>query len=240
MLVTKHRTLDPRPLHTRQGVITPDRGTTLRRVDSSSSTWARRLTHLAGGTLRGPAWEADAAPDVRAAELDRLARVGLSPSLPHRAILARVLRVPPGPAPRDLADDAVWWWALHSPGPPPSPPPGRGPLLPRLEAQGLEIWTQAELSALHALWNASAPGDALRARCLLAAGWLIREVQPDNATLLPWAVHVFVLGSHTDLSKPEALHYADTLVHNAIAGGSLAAPLAGAILLDAARALGAP
>lgn len=209
-------------------------------MDSSIETWARRLIRLARGTLCGPAWEPGAATDIRAAELERLAPAGRYPALPHRAVFARALRVDPGPAPRELANDAVWWWALQGPGPPPSPPPGLGPLLPHLQAEGIETWTQAELSALHALWNASSPGDALRARCLNAAAWLIREVQPDNATLLPWAAHVFVLGAHTELPGPEALHYADTLVHNTIAGGSLSSALAGAILLDAARALGAP
>lgn len=240
MLISRHRTFDRRPLHPRRGAITPNRCTTLRRVDANAESWALRLTRLAHGTLRGPAWEPDADLSVRAAELDRLAPPGHSAALPHRAVLARALSVPPGPAPRDPANDAAWWWALHTPGPPPSPPPGRGPLLPHMEAEGIEAWTQAELSAVHALWNASIPGDPLRTRCLLAAGWLIREVQPDNATLLPWAVHVFVLGAQTELPRPEALHYADTLVHNAIAGGSLAAPLAAAILLDAARSLGAP
>lgn len=206
-------------------------------MDSSTETWSRRLTRLAQRSLRGRAWQSDATLETRTAELDRLAPASLSPALPNRAVLARALRVSPGPPPRPLANDAAWWWALHIPGPLPPPPPGTGPLLPHLQAEGIETWTQAELSALHAIWNASRPGDALRTRCLLAAAWLVREVQPDNATLLPWAVHVFVLGAHSDLSGPESLHYADTLVHNAIAGGSLAAPFAAAILLDAARAL---
>lgn len=206
-------------------------------MDSSPETWATRLNRLARGTLRGPAWEAGAPAAVRAAELDRLAPRGLSATRTDRAVIARALRVDPGPAPPDASTGAAWWWAQHPLVPP--LPLGDGPLLPHLRAEGIETWTQAELSTLHALWVASEPGDAGRARCLLAAAWLIREVQPDNATLLPWAVHVFVLGAHAGLPSAEALHYADTLVHNVIAGGSLSSPLAGAILLDAARALGA-
>lgn len=206
-------------------------------MDSSTHNWASRLNRLARGTLRGPAWEAAAPRAVRAAELDRLAPSDLSPALPHRPVIARALRAEPGPAPRGVSGDAAWWWALHASVPRPPLPPGNGPLLPHLQAEGIEAWTQAELCTLHALWNFSEPGDAIRARCLLAAAWLIREVQPDNATLLPWAVQVFVLGARAGLPGAEALHYADTLVHNARAGGSLSSPLAGAILLDAARTL---
>lgn len=207
-------------------------------MDSNAETWAARLNRLAQGTLRGPAWEAGAPGAVRAAELDRLAPRDFSSALPHRAVMARALGVDPGPPPRGASTCTAWWWALHARGQRPPVPPGDGPLLPHLRAEGIETWTQAELSTLHALWVASEPGDAGRARCLLAAAWLLREVQPDNATLLPWAVHVFVLGARAGLPGAEALHYADTLVHNVIAGGSLSSPLAGAILLDAARALG--
>jgi hypothetical protein len=89
-------------------------------------------------------------------------------------------------------------------------PAAVGPLLPALRDQGIEVWHGAELAALHALsWNAR-----WAARCDAAAAWMLDEVQPDNATNRPWAIHWFVRMAAMD-GGTEAEMYAQTLLHNA-------------------------
>lgn len=117
--------------------------------------------------------------------------------------------------------DAALWWLLHVPSADPMAlvDGGNGPLFPRLHAEAIEMWTEAELSGLHALWWHAQGDEAIRNRCLGAAEWLIAEIQPDNATNRPWSVHVFAemaLGGNVD-----AQMYAQTLMHNCIVGGSV-------------------
>lgn len=59
---------------------------------------------------------------------------------------------------------------------------------------GVEVWTETELSALHALsWLAVWSGrSADSARALDAAAWHVEHLQPDNATNHPWGLHVFL------------------------------------------------
>ncbi|MEY4534351.1 MAG: hypothetical protein RLZZ246_669, partial [Planctomycetota bacterium] len=51
---------------------------------------------------------------------------------------------------------------------------------------------------------------------------------PDNATNRPWALHAFILHGSTEASL-----YAQTLLHNARAGGAMGDPLVQWILADA-------
>ncbi len=117
--------------------------------------------------------------------------------------------------------DASLWWLLHVPGSDSLRlvDGGKGPLFPRLHSQAIEMWTEAELSGLHALWWHAQHSVAIRARCLLAAEWLIAEIQPDNATNRPWSMHVFAemaIGGNGDAGM-----YAQTLMHNCMVGGSV-------------------
>ena len=101
--------------------------------------------------------------------------------------------------------------------------------------QAIEVWTEVELSALHALWrwarrHADAP---VRERLHRAVRWHLEHTQPDNATNRPWALHVFLREG-----SPEARHYAATLLHNAQALTPEPEPLAAWILMDAACELG--
>ena len=70
-----------------------------------------------------------------------------------------------------------------------------------------------------------------RARIDDVRRWHLEHTQPDNATNRPWALHVFLT-----MGTPEAVHYAETLLHNAMVGGP--DPLSARILVDAARELG--
>jgi hypothetical protein len=110
-----------------------------------------------------------------------------------------------------------------------------GPLISQDAYLAIEVWTDAELSALHALWwlaDRTDPDCPLRRRLDRAARWHLEHTQPDNATNRPWAIHVFL-----SLDAPEADHYAETLLHNALASGFEVEPLAKWILIDTIRAL---
>jgi hypothetical protein len=101
---------------------------------------------------------------------------------------------------------------------------------------GVEVWTQAELCCLHAL--AWVPGAWPRAS--QTATWLAEELQPDNATNHPWAVHVFAeLGAQGNSTvHTQADMYAQTLLHNALVGaaaGGAAEVFSGLLLMDGAR-----
>lgn len=95
------------------------------------------------------------------------------------------------------------------------------PLIAEPSVATLEAETERELAAVHALASlalADAAFADLRPRLLGAAKWLIAEIQPDNATHRPWAVHGFVFASAV-LEPHEAIDaemYAQTLVHNAV------------------------
>ena len=87
------------------------------------------------------------------------------------------------------------------------------PLLQQHEAEAIEVWTDAELSALHAAWFV-AKSPAQKERIHRAVVWHLEHLQPDNATNRPWAIHVFYLHG-----TPEAEHHAATLIHNVQASG---------------------
>lgn len=75
---------------------------------------------------------------------------------------------------------------------------------------GIEVWTETELSTLHALsWLDQGK------RCLDAAEFMLEEVQPDNGTNHPWAIHIFI-AMEAIFGRRDAGMYAQTLLHNAM------------------------
>jgi hypothetical protein len=109
-----------------------------------------------------------------------------------------------------------------------------GPLLAPDQFLAIEVWTESELCALHALFNLAQceqREDWLR-RVNRGRDWHLEHTQPDNATGRPWALHTFV-----HAGSPEAQHYAETLLHNAMAMTGEPDVTSAWILLDAARAL---
>lgn len=91
-----------------------------------------------------------------------------------------------------------------------------GSLFPQRDNSGpiaIEVWSEVELSSLHALGWLARKDTSLRPMVRQVAAWHIENLQPDNATNHPWAVHVFatigVLSGNDD-----ALMYAQTLLHN--------------------------
>jgi len=113
----------------------------------------------------------------------------------------------------------------------------RGALQPE-PREGLEIWTERELASLHALWwIAHQRGrDDLHARAMEAAGWHVDNIQPDNATNHPWAVHVFLeLG--VSGGETTSLMHAESLVHNSRVISGRPDRFSACVLFDASRAL---
>lgn len=136
---------------------------------------------------------------------------------------------PPGLV-EGAALDARWWWHAAA-GDVGVEVPDGGALTTRGET-ALEVWTETELGALHALWRlARIAGRAdWRERALACARWHVRETQPDNATNHPWAIHVFVM-----VGEDEARMYAEGLLHACQVG--LLDRFSALVLLDAAREL---
>ena len=119
-------------------------------------------------------------------------------------------------------------------------PGGFGALLDQGSVRTIEVWTETELSALHALcWIALRTGDAaLAARTLDAARWHVAHMQPDNATNHPWGAHIFALLDVLDDRREPGL-YAQTLIHNCQVHLGRPDRLSTVILLDCADAIDA-
>ena len=142
----------------------------------------------------------------------------------------------PASQPTERGEIGLWWaltddridvdWILSE--------PTEGSLLPQGLYRTIEVWTDADLSGLHALWwlagRRNRPDCMRRVEAVLY--WHLATTQPDNATYRPWALHVFLLGA-----TPECVHYAETLLHNCQAVNSRPDPLSAWILLDAAKAI---
>lgn len=117
-----------------------------------------------------------------------------------------------------------------------------GPLRKQPESQAIELWTERELGALHALWRLAQIREYApwRQRALDAARWHLTNTQPDNATNHPWAIPVFLDLWSADPESDESLSarlYAETLLHNCQTMNAKPDPLSALILLDAANGL---
>lgn len=155
-----------------------------------------------------------------------------------RPLLSLLLGVAPGDSPASgegLALHERLWLSLASKAAATVRlPPGDGPLAPEMREHGIEAWTECELSALHALWSIARilGNGAMFTRARGAADWLMREMQPDNATQRPWGAHVFIAISRDP--GDDAGLYARTLIHNAMIPGGAPERLSACILLHAA------
>ncbi|MFG0307140.1 MAG: hypothetical protein ACF8Q5_13090 [Phycisphaerales bacterium JB040] len=211
---------------------------------------ARRITSIAATGLAGTPALSDTPPDDRLAYLNGFRDEFLNRRATDRPLLARVLGVDPGPAPGRADAPARAWWALHDrsldpadflPGLDADP---EGPLVhdPNDSSVAIEWRTLDELAALHALWDLSGERARAdwRARCLGAARWHLGELQPDNATNQPWAVHVFLVLAAVDPdadTRAGASFHAQTLLHACQVQQGRPDLVSGFVLLDAARML---
>ncbi len=147
----------------------------------------------------------------------------------------------PHPTPETpTSPDVALWWLVHDANPNPWAwiEPGTGSLTPWSGSAAIEIWTETELSALHAAWTiAAAHHDAgLVDRCLAAALWHTQELQPDNGTNHPWAIHVF-LELWSRRGCVEGRLHAETMLHNCTVSLGHPDTFSALILLHASRSL---
>jgi len=117
---------------------------------------------------------------------------------------------------------------------------GDGPIIPQDVCTTIEVWTETELAALHALTNHAAlmRRRDLEERIKRAVSWHIETTQPDNATNHCWAVNTFLdagSGVGSGAGTAEAMHFAETLVSNCLVQNAQPDFLSAWILLDAAR-----
>ncbi|MCP4836212.1 MAG: hypothetical protein GY895_15770 [Phycisphaera sp.] len=117
------------------------------------------------------------------------------------------------------------------------------PMLAPRDDLAIEVWTECELSVIHAAWRIviAAPESeitsSIRERIRSAITWHLDRTQPDNATTHPWGVHAVL-----ELGTPwaESSDYAASMIHAVEAAGHAADqqdPLSTWILLDAAAGL---
>lgn len=135
--------------------------------------------------------------------------------------------------------DLYLWWALVDPALDPLQIidlAGNASLVRQDLFTTIEVWTETELAALHALSHHLAAdhheNQELPARLNRAVAWHIENTQPDNATNHPWAVQTFL-----DAGTPEAQHFAETLINNCRVQNARPDPFSAWILIDAATAL---
>ncbi|MFG0331508.1 MAG: hypothetical protein ACF8PN_16595 [Phycisphaerales bacterium] len=109
-----------------------------------------------------------------------------------------------------------------------------GPIFDLDKYTAVEVWTESELCALHALsWlRGRIHPEQLNERIERAVDWHIERTQPDNATNHAWGLHVFLMRG-----SPEGRHFAETLLTNCMALQGEPDPLSAWILSDAAAAL---
>lgn len=153
-----------------------------------------------------------------------------------RALLGRLVGVHPEPVASPSPDVRLWWCLTGEGGEPWVEPVG--PLTRRRDDQGIELWTQIELGALHAAWDLAIDrrDERLRARCLEATRWHVAELQPDNATAHAWALHGFAICAE-ECGLEEAWVHAEMLLHATMVGGGRPDRFSACLMLDAARTL---
>lgn len=178
---------------------------------------------------------------------------GFSDSAGHRRgvdrpLLSRLTGLSPGEMPRENSPDALAWWSLTSEAAFLALGvdwTGDGPLFPAMREDGIETWTESELSGVHALAWRGVPrrDDVVRRRVERAAVWLVANLQPDNATHRPWGVGVFAAMSadaeRPDVERAAASLYAQSLVHNTLVAAEKPDGFSACILWDAAAWLDA-
>lgn len=156
----------------------------------------------------------------------------------------------PASPPESHQPDVRLWRALVLDEPVPTeiidipPADAIAPILDPHAGMTLEVWTETELCALHALWRLAARHTRpdWRRRCIAAALWHTDNLQPDNATNVPWGTHVFVVASAVLAAAADeraaalSLH-AETLLHNAVVLVTRPDALSSQVLADAADAL---
>lgn len=156
-------------------------------------------------------------------------------------VLAHLLGGSTAPPSVGATVDVVLWHAVCDPGlalPTELSMASDGPLIDEDGELGIELWTQQELASLHAVWWIARRRGLveLRHRLARALRWHIGNIQPDNATHHPWAVHAFYELWHHEGNRDVLLH-AQQLVHTTLVVRGRPDRFSACLLVDAARAL---
>ena len=208
------------------------------------SAWAAHLRSLAEPVLTGTPL-LDPSGDAETFIASFIDEAGHRRAV-DRPLLAWMLGLAPGePAKPPTLDEPLWWrLAAGDPAWSDLVRPGEGPLLLELadESVGIEVRTEAELSAVHALHRLGRlhNDQAAVERAFDAARWHTETLQPDNATNHPWGVHAFLelaISSADAALAGAARSHAGTLLHNAMVALGRPDRFGAVLLLDAARAL---
>lgn len=202
------------------------------------SDWASRLRGAAMDRLRGTPWDGSGLADAALVEAFR------DDAGHHRRVDGAFLRWRLGVRGHRRGDEPVdvslWWDVLEGTG---GVPGGEGALFPNEHGRAIEVWTEMELCGLHALaWRARQVDGARwhegRAwgRCVRAMGWLMDNVQPDNATQHPWALHLFAWssaqGGFGEPWRGGARVYAEMMLHAALLPEGRPELFSACVLLD--------
>ncbi len=212
----------------------------------SRQVWADRLLALATPVLAGTPLLSPTDPSTTQAFIRAFADEKGHRREVDAPMLARLLGLA-AKRPDACSPDVALWWALIEPDPalPASLRSGRGPLLPGTPRDlfdpeatwdAIEVWTEAELCALQALWHHAQADPTLMPRVDSAIDWLMENVQPDNATNHPWAAAVFI-DRWIRQADQNCRMYAGTLLHNAQVGLGRPDRFSAVILLDGALGL---
>lgn len=160
----------------------------------SAKAWADRLLSLAEEPFGGGLCGSGGLLENSQGRADALAETLRRPMRFALPLAEWVLTDPPMAGPvgesRAAAEHTHWWAGLLGRGPIPQFA-GDGPILPEDPDEAIEVWSEQELSALHAAWWIARSNNDLRERLDAAVRWHTANLQPDNATNHPWAVHVF-------------------------------------------------
>jgi len=205
---------------------------------NSPSVWISRLNSAAAPGLGDPIPEHSEL--ARRSWVDRFVDDrGHRPDIttPFLTWCARLRGIEP---PANGEPDSMLWWALSDDRIDASrfiTPTDDGPLVRQTERMSIEVWSERELCGLHAFSRLAALRHRpdWRNRCERCVDWLLDNLQPDNATNHPWAIHVFVRAAQS--GRVEADLYAQTLLHNCQVSLGRADRLSAYILRDAANAL---
>lgn len=190
--------------------------------------WSRRLRNIAAPVLAETPLLNPADPATARAFAEDFADEFGHQRLYDRYLLSHLLGFTIEGPPRE-----PWlglWAALCAPVRP-QVALGTPPLVASPEAWALEQETEKELSGLHAAWWL-VPAPELDA----ASAWVIANIQPDNATNRPWAIHVFLERAER-LGDADARMYAEQLLHNCIVATGKPDLLSAIILVHAAKGL---
>ena len=156
-------------------------------------------------------------------------------------LISHVLNTPVRPdRPAQNAPERLWLMACSRERALPDLSPST-PMLMSEQFGSIEVWTESLLSSLHALgWLAMTDHTSkLSVRVRRELEWILKHIEPDNATRRPWAIHLFVNHAlaHND---QESMLYAEELLHVCQVSSGKPDKRSAWILADAAAFLDLP